>query len=395
MDENRRLRVFLCHSSVDKPIVRDLYKTLSLERWIEPWLDEVMLKPGQDWQLEIEKAVDQSDVVIVCLSQNSITKEGYVQKEIRKALDKAEEKPEETIFIIPLRLEECDVPKRLAKWHWEDYFKENSYSRLIESLRLRGEKLGISLVSSERYALISSLRKGLRERKNLELLQDSINKAKALYAEGSLPNELSELFLNASEFFDKVAELEAANKSLTIKETELKAVIAQGDLLANSDDLTLLPNRRQILSDLQREVLFSKRYSIPLSIAMIDLDQFRQINDTYGQMIGEDILRSLASEIRQLIRYPNMIGRYGGEEFLLVLPHLTGITASELTEQICQQIRSISINLGKYVFRLTVSIGVAEYKRPEDWSELLERVDQALIKAKRNGRDQWIIYEES
>src|SRR2546426_12139822 len=102
--KRRPLRVFLCHASSDKPAVRVLYERLRT-RNIRPWLDEKMLLPGQDWDLEIKKAVHNSDVVVVCLSRSSITKEGYVQKEIRFALDVAAEKPEGTIFVIPVRLE--------------------------------------------------------------------------------------------------------------------------------------------------------------------------------------------------------------------------------------------------------------------------------------------------
>src|SRR3712207_6126465 len=98
----RPLRVFLCHSLGDKPAVRDLYQRLRAEQGIEPWFDEEDLLPGQDWDQEIQKAVRAADVVLVCLSRSSITKAGYVQKEIRYALDVADEQPEGTIFIIPL-----------------------------------------------------------------------------------------------------------------------------------------------------------------------------------------------------------------------------------------------------------------------------------------------------
>jgi hypothetical protein len=78
---NRPLRVFLCHSSNDKPAVRELYQKLRAEPWIQPWLDEEELYPGQDWNMEIEKAVEAADAIIVCLTKNSINKEGYVQRE--------------------------------------------------------------------------------------------------------------------------------------------------------------------------------------------------------------------------------------------------------------------------------------------------------------------------
>ena len=132
------LSIFLCHSSSDKPKVRELYERLSNDGFT-PWLDETNLLPGQDWQQEIPKAVRKSDIVLVCLSQASINKTGYVQKEIRYALDVADEQPERAIFIIPLKLEECDVPERLRKWQWVNLFADNGYDRLIASLKSRAD----------------------------------------------------------------------------------------------------------------------------------------------------------------------------------------------------------------------------------------------------------------
>ncbi len=132
------LQVFLCHSSDDKPAVRELYHRL-INDGINPWLDEENLLPGQDWQIEIPKAVRNSDIVIVCLSKKSITKAGYIQKEIKHALDVADEQPEGTIYIIPIKLEECDVPERLRRWQWVNLFDDNGYRRLINSLTIRAK----------------------------------------------------------------------------------------------------------------------------------------------------------------------------------------------------------------------------------------------------------------
>jgi outer membrane protein assembly factor BamD (BamD/ComL family) len=141
-DYKRPLKVFLCHASGDKPAVRGLYQRL-IRDGVDAWLDREKLLPGQDWQLEIPKAVRESDVVIVCLSNKSITKEGYVQKEIKFALDIATEKPEGTIFLIPARLEECNVPLQFASWQWVDLFESDGYERLMLSIRLRADKLGL------------------------------------------------------------------------------------------------------------------------------------------------------------------------------------------------------------------------------------------------------------
>src|SRR5262245_5547537 len=134
-EARRPLKVFLCHASGDKPQVRALYKRLVAEG-IDARLDQEKLLPGQDWHMEISDAVKESEVVVVCLSNNSITKEGDVQKEIKSALDSAEEKPEGAIFLIPARLEDCVVPERLNRWQWVDLFEENGFVRLLRSLKL-------------------------------------------------------------------------------------------------------------------------------------------------------------------------------------------------------------------------------------------------------------------
>src|SRR5688572_30197276 len=97
------MQIFLCYSSTDKSAARELYDRLRAESF-DPWLDVENLKGGQDWDFEIKRAVKRSGVVVVCLSRASVTKEGYVQKELKLALDVADEKPQGTVFIIPLRL---------------------------------------------------------------------------------------------------------------------------------------------------------------------------------------------------------------------------------------------------------------------------------------------------
>lgn len=134
------LRIFLCHSSGDKPAVRELYRRL-LKDGFRPWLDEEDLLPGQNWQQEISKAVRASDVIVVCLSRASINKSGYVQKEIKFALDVADQQPDGTLFLIPVKLEECDLPEQLRQWHWVNLFEEKGYERLAKSLQLRATTL--------------------------------------------------------------------------------------------------------------------------------------------------------------------------------------------------------------------------------------------------------------
>lgn len=142
----RQLRVFLCHASQDKPAVRELYQRLKAEKWIDPWLDEEKLLGGQDFDLEIYKATRDADAIIICLSKKSVIKEGYVNKEIRRALDIAQEKTEGAIYVIPLRLDECYPSfEQLKKLHWVDYFAPDSHEKLLQSLRTRAIDLKIKV----------------------------------------------------------------------------------------------------------------------------------------------------------------------------------------------------------------------------------------------------------
>jgi hypothetical protein len=129
--------VFLCHSKRDKPKVRELYSRLLGEGNIEPWLDEKNILAGQDWGLEIENAVKATHCVLVCLSASTVGAAGYVHKEILFALDVADRQPEGTIFLIPAKFDECEVPSRLSRYQWVNLFEEDGYANLLRGLHAR------------------------------------------------------------------------------------------------------------------------------------------------------------------------------------------------------------------------------------------------------------------
>jgi hypothetical protein len=138
--KSRQLRVFLCHTTKDKPLVRDLYRRLQ-GLGAEVWFDEESLLPGQDWNAEIRRAIGDSDLVIVCLSRRAVDKVGYVQKEIRLALDCADEQPGGALYIVPVKLEECEVPNRLKRWHWVNLWEDVGPDRLAQTLHARASDL--------------------------------------------------------------------------------------------------------------------------------------------------------------------------------------------------------------------------------------------------------------
>jgi diguanylate cyclase (GGDEF)-like protein len=185
-------------------------------------------------------------------------------------------------------------------------------------------------------------------------------------------------------------ESEQAKKIALAKYAETEAVIAQAEEVSHMDELTLLPNRRGILIDLQEEVIRAQRYNTPLSVSMLDLDHFKRINDSYGHGVGDKVLRQVAIILREHVREPDRVARYGGEEFLIVLPNSALEAASEQAARLCRQVRESVIQVNDNSISVSISIGVAEFQNEmESWQMLLERADAAMYEAKNAGRDGW------
>jgi hypothetical protein len=140
-------KIFLCHASVDRSAVRRLYQQLCTDGF-RPWLAEEDLLPGQDWREQIRSVIGRSDVVMVCISEKSVDKEGYFQREIKLALDIQQEKLSSTTFIIPIRLEEVAIPNQLSQWQSADVFEEAGYEKLICALQARAMASGIKISNS-------------------------------------------------------------------------------------------------------------------------------------------------------------------------------------------------------------------------------------------------------
>ena len=173
--DKRPLKVFLCHASTDKPKVRELYRYLR-RRGINPWFDEEHLVGGQDWQVEIPKALATSDAIIICLTKNSIDREGYIQKEIKFALDKALEMPEGRIFLIPVKFEECEVPFTLNRYQWVDLTVESGYAKMMKALKFRASQLERSTVEvSKKDVEEENLAREKKEREAAERVEKERN----------------------------------------------------------------------------------------------------------------------------------------------------------------------------------------------------------------------------
>ncbi|HKJ40324.1 MAG TPA: toll/interleukin-1 receptor domain-containing protein [Anaerolineales bacterium] len=130
----QKTNIFLIHAHSDKESVHKLYQRLIADG-MNAWLDAERLQPGQDWQNEIRNALLKCDVVLVCLSSGFDKQQGYRHEELKLALEKANFLPDDEVFIIPVRLEKCDLPESLRHLHRVDLFKAGGYKKLVGALQ--------------------------------------------------------------------------------------------------------------------------------------------------------------------------------------------------------------------------------------------------------------------
>ena len=180
--------------------------------------------------------------------------------------------------------------------------------------------------------------------------------------------------------------LRAARRILELHE-ELIRVREELRERATHDSLTRLWNREAICGILQRELDRVKRADVPLGIIMADIDYFKRINDTYGHLAGDAVLREAAHCMRMVVRPYDGIGRYGGEEFLLVLPDCDEAGAVALAERVRESIEADAMALAEGMVPITFSLGVATSKVAQEPEALIGAADTALYRAKNNGRN--------
>lgn len=132
--------IFVSYASEDRDQVKEIYDRLRLTGY-DPWMDSVDIVGGEDWERTIERSLHNADFFLACLSSNSVQKRGFLQRELLQALDKWREKLPDDIYLIPLRLEECAMPERLAKFQAIDLFRDRGWERLLDALRTGTRRL--------------------------------------------------------------------------------------------------------------------------------------------------------------------------------------------------------------------------------------------------------------
>ncbi len=185
-------------------------------------------------------------------------------------------------------------------------------------------------------------------------------------------------------------ELASANARLRDHDLRLTQLNEQLRQLAHTDESTGLFNKRRLFEQLEMEVARAKRYGETFSCLMVDVDDFKKINDTHGHQAGDEVLHQIGALLRRSLRVTDFIARYGGEEFTIILPRTNSEGANRAAENLRMSFMSHEFVLPYAIVRLTVSIGIACFTALErlDAQQILLRADTAMYRAKRNGKNQ-------
>lgn len=191
------------------------------------------------------------------------------------------------------------------------------------------------------------------------------------------------------ELSDALRELHRTKESLSVKNREL-------ELLASTDPLTGIANRRTLMERLSLDFERAHQEGTSLACIMCDIDYFKSVNDTYGHAVGDDVIRAVADVLKRVCREYDTIGRYGGEEFVMVLPGLDAIAAAEVAERVRVGVIALASSEHLPVSRLSSSFGVADLdSKVSDSAALVDAADKALYAAKQGGRNRVEIWGET
>jgi diguanylate cyclase (GGDEF)-like protein len=169
---------------------------------------------------------------------------------------------------------------------------------------------------------------------------------------------------------------------------QLRQALSEVEILACTDALTGVLSRRRLFQIAEQEVLRAQRYSSPFTVMMLDVDYFKRVNDTYGHLAGDQVLKEVARTIQQNLRVTDCLGRYGGEEFAVILTQTNCLQAAEVGDRIRAELAGLTVVADDQNIQVTASVGIGGYERlTDDIDQIIRRADRALYHAKTSGRN--------
>ncbi len=189
----------------------------------------------------------------------------------------------------------------------------------------------------------------------------------------------------------EIQSMQEKMKSLETQTLQLKKLVIEKNKLAMFDALTGIPNRLSYEKKSAEEIARWKRFSTPLSLAIWDIDLFKQVNDTYGHKAGDKVLKTVAQLLAKHIRTTDFFARYGGEEFVMLLPGTKEEETLRLVNKLREKVEACGFHYHGSSVKITISCGVSCFKDGDQLSQVFDRADAALYKAKENGRNQCVI----
>ncbi|MET1254908.1 diguanylate cyclase [Aliikangiella maris] len=275
--------------------------------------------------------------------------------------------------------------------------------RFLKSLDKRIERVNTFISNTSHYSQVIA--------KNSEQLDQDIQGSVLDIKTGvetatSLPEVKEQLYRKMDMIVSKVnqfcieqeSEREILHKSIESLQEQLRATEDESSRLkeefaaqrmrAQTDPLTHLPNRYSYNERLTQEYNRWRRYRSPLSLVICDIDHFKQVNDQYGHEAGDEVLKKVAHFLQVSLRESDFVARFGGEEFIILLPETPLIDATKAMNKLRQGIKDLIIPFENYSISVAVSIGISEFENSDTAKAVFSRADQALYRAKEKGRDQ-------
>lgn len=347
---------------------------------------------------QLNTLLDQVNELMESKQEASKLQIQYAQEQERRRL---QEQLRHSIYTINSTLDEHEVIEQIFKqminftrfdrasiWIYDDNKMLN-----ILAMNTTDEKSGLPDIDTERIRTICS---NFATAPETEYVMEQIGQVHLFVVPTILRHQLAGAII--LERLDKPFEESEIEYTLTfisqsgiaISNAMMYKQMAQ---MAVTDELTQLYNRRYFYQLVEQAFEYAREYDEPLSVTIFDIDYFKELNDRYGHFVGDEVLRSFAERLREISPLGSIVARFGGEEFICLMPNTDADQAGTIAEQMRDQIASTQFETAAGLISVTMSIGVSMMRPTDNLDTFLQRADEALYRAKEGGRNRIVNYK--